>query len=771
MFSALDKKTALKLWVSLAIAFILAAIFFTLSSTKAYQILELKALDLRFVLKGNRISSLPIVHIDIDDQSLVRLGRWPWPRAYQAKITTLLKECQAKQVIFDVLFLERQKNNPHDDDDFAQAIKQSGIVYLPFYYTKEDSIISDSLRQLVSKDISVSLNDAARTLGIDTDTLKTQFSFAKKYIIEEAVIESIRQDPNISLEGLLERLENSHGWAFFSEEEEYANDIFEKNKAARLFVNKFALSYPHSGWPFGKGNNKLNVPLQEYFLNVRGSGFINADADIDGISRRVSLFMPYENIMLAQLTASALMELLDVKEIDTKKNYIIFKGAHRGSRVGDISIPVDREGRVLINWQGKWGESFKHIPYYLILTLQELREQVQQIDLSQSADAVENSSTQQASLSLKYLKENETVLKAKLTNMIKGKVCIIGLTATGTHDLRPVPVQANYPMVGLHSNLMHTILTEDFIYEKRGALNIAIFFFTALFVAFCCLAKLWKSLLLSLGYCLLYALVCCLVFIYFGWWIDFVGPLGIVVFGFAGVTSFRFFTEEKEKLWIRQAFSHYLSKEVISELMDDPSRLKLGGERRAITVFFSDVRGFTSYSESQQPEEVVARLNEILTAQVGVVFKYNGTLDKFVGDELMAFFGAPGVLHKDNHALVAVRTAVEIQQKMKKLQEKWAQEGKAMLYIGIGINTGDMVVGNMGSAERMDFTVIGDNVNLGARLCSVAGKDEIIVSEVTYEAVKDHIEAVKLEPIMVKGKVNPIEIYRVIGLKSSNGVH
>jgi adenylate cyclase len=181
-------------------------------------------------------------------------------------------------------------------------------------------------------------------------------------------------------------------------------------------------------------------------------------------------------------------------------------------------------------------------------------------------------------------------------------------------------------------------------------------------------------------------------------------------------------------------------------------------------VLFSDIRGFTTFSESHQPEEVVAMLNEILTEQVKVVFKYNGTLDKFVGDELMAFFGAPGDMHLKTHASVAVKTAIEIQAKLKALQEKWGKEKKEPLYIGIGINTGDMVVGNMGSLERMDYTVIGDNVNLAARLCSAAAKDEIIISEAVYEQVRAEVKAEKLEPISVKGKAKPISIYRVISV-------
>lgn len=249
-----------------------------------------------------------------------------------------------------------------------------------------------------------------------------------------------------------------------------------------------------------------------------------------------------------------------------------------------------------------------------------------------------------------------------------------------------------------------------------------------------------------------------------GIWVDMVGPTGIVVFGFTAIISFRFFTEQKEKFWIKNAFSHYLSGEVINELMADPSKLKLGGERKNLTVIFSDVRGFTKFSESHQPEEVVAMLNEILTAQVEVVFKYNGTLDKFVGDELMAFFGAPGETHINNHAITAVRVALEIQAKLKILKEKWSGEKKESLSIGIGINTGDAVVGNMGSAERMDYTIIGDNVNLAARLCSAAGGDEILISEATYEQVKDQIRSERLEPISVKGKAQPVSIYRVVGL-------
>jgi len=760
-----NKKTFLKLFISLSIAFTIAILFLILTNSRTYQILELKALDLRFALKGNRPAQAPILHIDIDDQSLNKLGRWPWPRSYHAKLINTLKECQAKQILMDILFMEEFKENPGEDALLSNAMSQSGITYIPSYFIEDQITVSGKLKNLLLKDINVSVQEAAKALKTDPQLLKDKFASAKRYVVDEVVRELIREIPDISIEDLLKRIEDSRGWLLFDEEENYIRENFPKQKLSRFFVNRFTRDYSAGKWPFKKEYKNISVPIKAYIESIKGSGFIDAEPDLDGVTRKVPLFIRYEDKILPQLTVAALLDSLGVKDIEAKSNLIILKNAQVKGKTKDIAIPVDEKCCMLINWQGRWGYSFKHIPYYLILRLQEIREQLQaQLDAADNKDQLSAKDAE----AIEYLKKSETELKEKLTTMVKDKICIVGLTATGTHDLRPIPLQENYPMVGIHSNLINTILTENFIRRKTGISSLFIFLFTALIIGLGSLIKLWKSLLLSICYAIGYFLISFLAFAKLGLWIDLVGPEGIVIFGFSAITSFRYFTEEKEKLWIKQAFSHYLSKEVINELMDDPSRLKLGGERRNISVFFSDVRGFTNFSESHQPEEVVARLNEILTAQVGVVFKYNGTLDKFVGDELMAFFGAPGIQHKDDHPLVAVRVAVEIQETMQKLQAQWLKESNDPLYIGIGINTGDMVVGNMGSAERMDFTVIGDNVNLAARLCSAAGKGEIIISGATYTLVKDHIEAVRLEPIMVKGKANPIEIYKVTGLRVSN---
>ena len=220
----------------------------------------------------------------------------------------------------------------------------------------------------------------------------------------------------------------------------------------------------------------------------------------------------------------------------------------------------------------------------------------------------------------------------------------------------------------------------------------------------------------------------------------------------------------REKEVIKGAFSKYVTKSVVDRILQHQDGLKLGGEKKTVTVFFSDIRGFTPMSEVLTAEEVVHLLNEYFTAMTSIIFKYEGTLDKFMGDAIMAIYGAP--IDMPDHAERAVLAAVEMSEKMKELQAKWKSEGKKEVNIGIGINTGEVVVGNIGSLERMEYTAIGDNVNLTQRLESVAEKGQILISGATYEKVKHKVNATPLDPIKVKGKAEKVIAYSVQGLKT-----
>ena len=210
---------------------------------------------------------------------------------------------------------------------------------------------------------------------------------------------------------------------------------------------------------------------------------------------------------------------------------------------------------------------------------------------------------------------------------------------------------------------------------------------------------------------------------------------------------------------VKNTFKRYVSKQVVDNLLEDETKLNLGGEEREVTILFTDIRGFTSMSENMEPEQVVMTLNEYFSEMIDIVFKHNGTLDKIIGDELMVVFGAP--LAADDDTERALNTAIEMQNKIKELNDIRKQRGEDPVLVGAGINKGFVVSGNIGSRDMMDYTVIGDTVNLGSRLCSAAGPGEIIVSKEVIKNQEDKFLFKELEPILVKGKKNKINIFKV----------
>jgi adenylate cyclase len=219
----------------------------------------------------------------------------------------------------------------------------------------------------------------------------------------------------------------------------------------------------------------------------------------------------------------------------------------------------------------------------------------------------------------------------------------------------------------------------------------------------------------------------------------------------------------REKEMIKRAFARYVAREVVDELLKDPEHLVLTGERRDVTVLFCDVRGFTPMSERLSPEEVVLLLNDFYDLMIEATFRHEGTLDKFLGDAVMAIFGAP-IAHAD-HTARAIRTALAMREGVERLSARRIQEGKDPITVGIGVSTGEAVAGTVGTQERMEYTVIGDSVNLAARLESVAKPMQVLISGRTYREVKEMVEARPLGVVRVKGKEEEVEVYEVQRLK------
>jgi adenylate cyclase len=247
-----------------------------------------------------------------------------------------------------------------------------------------------------------------------------------------------------------------------------------------------------------------------------------------------------------------------------------------------------------------------------------------------------------------------------------------------------------------------------------------------------------------------------------GQWIAMAQPLTAGAAALFAGTAYRYFVEDAEKRKVSGLFGRYVSRDVYTQLMANPSLAALGGARREMTVLFSDLRGFTTITEKGNPEELVRQLNEYFTRMVDIVFRNGGTVDKFVGDMVMALFGAP--VDDVDHADAAVSAAVEMVRELGELNRQWAADGRVQLDIGVGVNSGDMIAGNIGSSAIMSYTVIGDSVNLGSRLESLNKeyRTRIIISEATRGRLKKAYELRPLGGVVVKGKTRPVEIFEVV---------
>ncbi|PJB28930.1 hypothetical protein CO111_00260 [Candidatus Desantisbacteria bacterium CG_4_9_14_3_um_filter_50_7] len=485
----------------------------------------------------------------------------------------------------------------------------------------------------------------------------------------------------------------------------------EKEKAVEEFLPRFAVTrLGTSDTP--TGGQEVTIPITDLSKCSKGIGNINYEPDEDGVIRYGQLIVGYKGNYYPALSLCLAAGSMGLS-IDQIK-------VGRYIKLKDDIVPISRQGKILVNYVGPF-DKFKTIPYYRVLTG----------EMPESA--------------------------------FKDKIVLVGSTATGVYDLRVTPFSANFPGVGVHANIINSILTRKYIRALPPVLGLMFVIGFGLLLGYALprLSPLLKAVFAASLFAVL--VTTGVVFFNNNIYMDIVYPGMAVLFSYFTISLYLFIAEEREKREVKGAFSKYVNPEVMEEILSAPEKLQLGGTKKKLTILFADVRGFTPISEKLQPEEVVSLLNECLTEMADAIFKHEGTLDKFIGDAVLAFFGAP-VEHTDDPQR-AVRTAWEMQQRIDVVNKRREGGTHGLLKIGIGINTGDVVVGNVGSHRRMDYTVIGDNVNLGQRLEDTAGGGQILISESTYELVKDIVDAVKLEPIKVKGRVQPVQIYEIHGVR------
>jgi len=477
------------------------------------------------------------------------------------------------------------------------------------------------------------------------------------------------------------------------------------------------------------------------FAEAAQLGFINAPSEADGVRRKLPMVMgcrvrdpetgAERLAVFPSLTLLMVATYLELEPGDIE----VELGKEIRLRTPDRTylVPLDDKSRLLVNFAGPTTRAFNVYSFVQVH---------------------------------KWGRNPETAGKLEA---FANKMVFVGEMGTGTVDTKPTPLGEETELVGMHLNAANSILRQEFVREaSRAASGLILFACCVLTAVVSAGTSPRTSLLAATAIFFGYGLIAWRAFAVDTLVLPMVAPTVGIVFVFCVVIFYRYLTEERQKLWIRRALSRYLSPNIMREVLEDPKKLALGGERRKLTVLFSDIRSFTPFCESHEPEQVVAMLNEYLDQMTTQVFEHSGTLDKYVGDEIVAFYGAPGEAHAD-HALNAARTALAMKATLEKLQEKWRSEGRAVLGSGIGLNTGEMLVGNMGSSTIFDYTVIGDQVNLGARVEALTRTYgcHIIITESTLNEIRDRAEVRELGEETVKGKTKPIKVYELLGLKEA----
>ena len=663
--------------MKIALLSTLAVLLIYYADPDFFSLLELKTLDLRFLSRGKIPTTGEVALVVIDEKSLDELGRWPWPRVRMAQLMDAFAKYEAKVVGFDIVWAEPDE---HSELKSLARLKQK---------MNEFKVANRDLDQYLSQAIQ-----KADTDRILADSLARSRRAILGYFFHFSPQESpLREKKQIQKD--LPPL-SAYNLVKFSSEEAAKVQLFEANYA------------------------EVNIPV--IAEAGEGAGYFNVFPDRDGTVRWIPLVIKYQDRHYCALSLAVLQKFLDHSPLVLR----IAEFGVEEIRLGDLFVPTNEEGRMLINYRGPQ----KTFPHY------------------SATDVIHGRVPAEA---------------------FRNKIVLVGATAMGIYDIRVTPFDHVFPGLEVHANVIDTILKQQFLYRPNWATLfdlLAIIGIGLILGIFLPKRKALWGALIGIILFTAFFLISNQLFQKQGIWVNQTFPLFNLILTYLTITGYRYMTEERERKKVRGAFQYYLNASVVEQMLKDPEKLKLGGEKKDLTVLFSDIRGFTSISEHMTPERLVKFLNEYLTTMTDIVFKYDGLLDKYMGDAIMAIWGAP--LDQADHPLRACYTALEMVEELHVLQKKWGTEGMPRLNIGIGINAGPMVVGNMGSERRFDYTVMGDSVNLGSRLeglNKVYGTN-IIIGEMTYERVREEILGRELDLVRVKGKGQPVKIYELLSLRA-----
>ena len=713
------KKDANKYNKGLAALIIIAALSGALIASHLSGILdyvELKTYDLRInFFAGSSRRSEDIIVVLLDQESLDWAQRergwgWPWPRAAYAELVDFMKLGGAKSVAFDVLFSEHS-------------------IYR---HPQQDEIIDGVISSLESE------QGAARRVR---DNIRNLRNLSAR--VDDTTFAESAENYGKVVQAVLFRSQSGSA------------DTWPADLNASLFK-------PENFGPFlsafsmGKDEvlNGGQFPIKELRDSAGIIGNVTGISDkVDDVFRRQRLFTLFDGKAVPGLAAASLL-------VAGEEENIYYDPVKKVMRWGNYTIPVDKEGKTLLRFRG---------------TL----ERYHRVNMSEVLQSAED-----------YSAGREPLL---YPDDFRDTYVFFGFFAPGLFDVFTTPIDTVYPGMGVHVTMLDNLLMGDFIQQAPDWIALIIIAASVILVVMLVFYSGRITVTIA-GLVVSLAAIVAAGFMTFnmGWWIPIAAPVLAVFIAYLSATLYSYATEGKEKRFIRHAFSSVLSSKVVDQIMADPSQLKLGGERRKMTALFTDIQRFSSISSELQdqygedgPKVLVNLLNLYLTEMSNIVMANGGTIDKYEGDAIIAFFGAPAWM--EDHAAAACRSAIQMKKKEKELRDTVMKpEGEFCnplsrlvetnvirkerpLYTRLGINTGDMVVGFMGTPGKMDYTIMGNSVNLAARLEGVNKQYDtkgILISEYTREQIGDDFIVRPLSRVTVVGIPAPVRLYELFELKS-----
>lgn len=475
-----------------------------------------------------------------------------------------------------------------------------------------------------------------------------------------------------------------------------------------------------------------NLP-EDLVKNAHAIGSVSTLPDNDGVIRKLSPIFRHNKTFYPSVGIKAAMKYKNINSLAYKNNTLL---------LGDITIPLDKtNSEVYLQWYKPSKQNVNFITHK-----------------TYSASDILDS----------YNKMKKGEKPPIPQEEFKDKIIIVGATAYALNDIKKTPIGVDYPGLEIQATFIDNIINNDFMKKTSLVLNLIV-------LAVLVILTVQTAKQLPIIYSLLTLITIILGWFYIakniffanGYIIDVITPLSFVLLAYSLTFVYKYFLAGRSRNNLKNVMSKYISKSVMKDVLKNETA-ELGGKRAYVSVLFADIRQFTSISEVYTPEEVSSLLNEYFSLIAPIIDKYNGTLNKFMGDAVMAIFGAP--IEDENHAKNAVLCAEEILLEVKKLNYKWKISNKPEIRIGVAINTGYVFIGNIGSKDRMEFTVIGDSVNIASRIESLnrVYNTSFLISSSTYEKVKDIVNTIKIRDVSIKGRISSVTIHEVIEIKHDN---